>query len=157
MNVRRKAAAVAVVVGSFMAPAGAVSGPSFREPAAALRAYRDRQAIRELVRAYRRWLAALRAQSATPFTGPECPGRWAIPTILVRRESACRYDVRNPSSSAGGAYQMVSRSRDWALRASGNEQWVGTPAEYLPPRVQDEAAHALWLNSPCHWAPNPWC
>lgn len=116
----------------------------------------DRRAIAELVAAYRAWLAGL---AVVPFTGPECPGRWAVPTQVVWRESRCRFDVRNPlpGSTAGGAYQMVARSRDWALRASGNARWVGTPAELLPPRVQHEAAHALWQDSPCHWAPNAWC
>lgn len=117
-------------------------------------AIRNWQAISELVEAWQRWITAV---TQTPYTGSECEGRWAIPTSIVWRESRCQPTARNPHSTAGGAYQMIASSRDWALRASGNEEWVGTPAEYLPLRVQHSAAAALWRNSPCHWAPNPWC
>lgn len=155
MRIRSLVASVIVALSFLSTPAAAV--PQYGEIPAAMREYRDREAIRELVVVYRRWLAGLRAMSVTPFVGSDCPGRWAIPTSIVWRESRCQSTARNPSSSAGGAYQMVSRSRDWALRSAGLNQYVGTPAEALPLWVQHAAAHQLWLNSPCHWAPNQWC
>lgn len=150
-----------VVVAVLSAPSPASSAAFPGEIRSALRSRSDIAAIQELVDAYHAWLEGLRRQAeqrrATPFAGPECAGRWAIPTSIVWRESRCTYTARNPSSTAGGAYQMVRASRDWALRAAGLGQWVGTPAEHLPAWVQDRAAAALWRNSPCHWAPNPWC
>lgn len=115
----------------------------------------DWAAIARLGAAWQAWLAGL---AATPYTGPECPGRWAIPPRLVFRESRCLFHVVNQQgSSAAGAYQMIRSSLTWALDAAGLPEWIGTPGAQLPPWVQHRAAAALWANSPCHWAPNPWC
>ena len=146
-TLRRVATTVAALLTlTFVTPATAQRRPQLTRA--------DWQAIAQLANAWQRWITAL---TVTPYTGPECPGRWAIPTSIVWRESRCQFNVRNPSSSAGGAYQMISSSRDWALRQAGLGSWAGTPAEQLPAWVQHAAAHQLWSNSHCHWAPNPWC
>lgn len=155
MKIRKAIATSAVAMACLSTPATAAR--PYGEIEAALRSYRDRQAIAELVTWYRRWLDGLRAQSETPFTGPECDGRWAIPTSIVWRESRCQQTARSPISTAGGAYQMLRASRDWALATAGLGRYVGTPAEHLPLWVQHRAAAALWDDSPCHWAPNAWC
>lgn len=154
MKFRRLATAVAVTSLCLSTP-GMATRPH-GEIEAGLRSWRDRQAIAELVRWYERWLDGLRVQSETPFTGPECPGHWAIPTSLVWRESRCT-NARSSRSSAGGPYQTLQGSSDWGLRTAGLAQYVGTPPEHLPLWVQHRVAAALWRNTPCHWAPNRWC
>ena len=72
-------------------------------------------------------------------------GNWAIPEYIVMCESGGNYHALNPSSGAGGAYQILPST--W--RAYGGQ---GLP-HMAPPAEQDRIAGEIWRNSgPSQWS-----
>jgi peptidoglycan hydrolase CwlO-like protein len=71
-------------------------------------------------------------------------GPYAIPTYIVMCESGGNYRALNPSSGAGGAYQILPST--W--RAYGGQ---GLPHQ-APPAEQDRIAAMIWRDS----GPSPW-
>lgn len=72
-------------------------------------------------------------------------GHWAIPAYIVICESGGNYRAVNPSSGAGGAYQIMPAT--W--RAYGG---TGLPQD-APPAEQDRIAGMIWRNSgPSQWS-----
>jgi hypothetical protein len=121
------------------------------------RLLRDWWAIGVLVAQFQSWIAALPDPAPTyPFTGPECPGTWPIPTSIIWRESHCNPTAENPTSTASGFAQMIDQSWRWAARQAGISDYGGH-ASWAPLAAQKAAAAELWADSPCHWAPNAWC
>ncbi|MGZ5375067.1 MAG: transglycosylase family protein [Solirubrobacterales bacterium] len=72
-------------------------------------------------------------------------GQWAIPEYIVMCESGGNYHALNPSSGAGGAYQILPST--W--RSYGGK---GLPHQ-APPAEQDRIAGEIWRNSgPSQWS-----
>ena len=72
-------------------------------------------------------------------------GNWAIPAYIVMCESGGNYRAVNPSSGAGGAYQIMPAT--W--RAHGGQ---GLPQD-APPAEQDRIAALIWKDSgPGAWS-----
>ena len=72
-------------------------------------------------------------------------GPYAIPTYIVMCESGGNYRALNPSSGAGGAYQILPST--W--RAYGGQ---GLPHQ-APPAEQDRIAAMIWRDSgPSAWS-----
>ena len=71
-------------------------------------------------------------------------GPYAIPTDIVMCESGGNYRALNPSSGAGGAYQILPST--W--RAYGGQ---GLPHQASPVE-QDRIAAMIWRES----GPSPW-
>jgi septal ring factor EnvC (AmiA/AmiB activator) len=91
----------------------------------------------------------IEAQRAAVGTGAGAPaylgGPYAIPTYIVMCESGGNYHALNPSSGAGGAYQILPST--W--RAYGGE---GAPQD-APKAEQDRIAAEIWRDSgPSAWA-----
>ena len=90
------------------------------------------------------WTAQVRALQAASGQGGsagQAVGRWlgdfSIPTSIVMCESGGNYNALNPSSGAGGAYQMLP------------ETYKGLGGKYSAPQVapkweQDQLATKLW-------------
>jgi septal ring factor EnvC (AmiA/AmiB activator) len=87
-------------------------------------------------------VAEQQAASGTPaYSG----GPYAIPTYIVICESGGNYHALNPSTGAGGAYQILPST--W--RAYGGQ---GLPHE-APTAEQDRIAAMIWADSgPSAWA-----
>jgi muramidase (phage lysozyme) len=66
-------------------------------------------------------------------------GDWAIPESIVMCESGGNWDAVNPSSGAGGAYQILPST--WELY--GGE---GNPEDASPSQQSDVAAQ-IWADS----------
>jgi len=91
----------------------------------------------------------IEAQRAAVGTGAGAPaylgGPYAIPTYIVMCESGGNYHALNPSSGAGGAYQILPST--W--RAYGGQ---GAPQD-APKDEQDRIAAEIWRDSgPSAWA-----
>ncbi len=91
----------------------------------------------------------IEAQRAAVGTGNGAPaylgGPYAIPTYIVMCESGGNYHALNPSSGAGGAYQILPST--WA--AYGGQ---GAPQD-APKAEQDRIAAEIWRDSgPSAWA-----
>ncbi len=72
-------------------------------------------------------------------------GDWAIPQAIVMCESGGNFGAVNPSSGAGGAYQILPST--WSLYGGR-----GAPQEASPQR-QSEIASQIWADSgPTAWA-----
>ena len=72
-------------------------------------------------------------------------GHWAIPEYIVMCESGGNYHAVNPSSGAGGAYQIMPAT--W--RGYGGQ---GLPQD-APPAEQDRIAAMIWAESgPSAWS-----
>ena len=81
------------------------------------------------------------ASSAPAYSG----GPYAIPTYIVMCESGGNYQALNPSSGAGGAYQILPST--W--RAYGGQ---GLPHQ-APKEEQDRIAAEIWADSsPSAWS-----
>jgi septal ring factor EnvC (AmiA/AmiB activator) len=81
------------------------------------------------------------ASTAPAYSG----GPYAIPTYIVMCESGGNYSALNPSSGAGGAYQILPST--W--RAYGGE---GLPHQ-APKEEQDRIAAQIWADSgPSAWS-----
>jgi septal ring factor EnvC (AmiA/AmiB activator) len=87
---------------------------------------------------------AAEARAATEAEAEEEVGRWlggpySIPTYIVMCESGGNYSALNPSSGAGGAYQIIPST--WALYGGR-----GAPHE-APKAEQDRIAAEIWADS----------
>lgn len=84
------------------------------------------------------------AEAASQAAAEETVGRWlggpySIPTYIVMCESGGNYSALNPSSGAGGAYQIIPST--W--EAYGGQ---GAPHE-APKAEQDRIAAEIWADS----------
>ena len=87
---------------------------------------------------------AAEARAATQAEAEEEVGRWlggpyAIPTYIVMCESGGNYSALNPSSGAGGAYQILPST--WELYGG-----QGAPHE-ASKEEQDRIAAEIWADS----------
>jgi septal ring factor EnvC (AmiA/AmiB activator) len=87
---------------------------------------------------------AAEAREATEAEAEEEVGRWlggpySIPTYIVMCESGGNYSALNPSSGAGGAYQILPST--WDLYGG-----QGAPQE-APKAEQDRIASEIWADS----------
>jgi septal ring factor EnvC (AmiA/AmiB activator) len=72
-------------------------------------------------------------------------GDWAIPQAIVMCESGGNFDAVNPSSGAGGAYQILPST--WSLYGGS-----GSPQD-ASPQQQSQVAAQIWRDSgPGAWA-----
>ena len=72
-------------------------------------------------------------------------GDWAIPQAIVMCESGGNFNAVNPSSGAGGAYQILPST--WRLYGGS-----GSPQD-APPSEQSQIAAQIWADSgPSAWA-----
>lgn len=91
------------------------------------------------------WVSEIEAaEAASRATAEETVGRWlggpySIPTYIVMCESGGNYSALNPSSGAGGAYQILPST--WDLY--GGE---GAPQD-APKSEQDAIAAQIWADS----------
>jgi septal ring factor EnvC (AmiA/AmiB activator) len=84
------------------------------------------------------------AEAASRAAAEETVGRWlggpySIPTYIVMCESGGNYGALNPSSGAGGAYQILPST--WALYGG-----QGAP-QAAPKAEQDRIAAEIWADS----------
>ena len=92
---------------------------------------------------------AAEASAASEAEAEEEVGRWlggpyAIPTYIVMCESGGNYSALNPSSGAGGAYQILPST--WELYGGQGEPQNAPKAE------QDRIAGEIWADSgPSAW------
>jgi septal ring factor EnvC (AmiA/AmiB activator) len=89
-------------------------------------------------------IRAAEARAATEAEAEEEVGRWlggpySIPTYIVMCESGGDYGAVNPSSGAGGAYQILPST--WDLYDGQGEPQNGSKAE------QDRIASEIWADS----------
>jgi septal ring factor EnvC (AmiA/AmiB activator) len=87
---------------------------------------------------------AAEARAATEAEAEEEVGRWlggpySIPTYIVMCESGGNYSALNPSSGAGGAYQILPST--WELYGGQGEPQNAPKAE------QDRIAAEIWADS----------
>jgi hypothetical protein len=87
---------------------------------------------------------AAEARAATEAEAEEEVGRWlggpySIPTYIVMCESGGNYGALNPSSGAGGAYQILPST--WELYGGQGEPQNAPKAE------QDRIAAEIWADS----------
>lgn len=91
------------------------------------------------------WVADIEAaEAASRAAAEETVGRWlggpyTIPTYIVMCESGGNYGALNPSSGAGGAYQILPST--WDLYGG-----QGAPHE-APKAEQDQIAAEIWADS----------
>jgi septal ring factor EnvC (AmiA/AmiB activator) len=97
-----------------------------------------------------RWVGEIEAaEAASRAAAEETVGRWlggpyAIPTYIVMCESGGNYGAVNPSSGAGGAYQILPST--WALYGGQGAPQDASKAE------QDRIAGEIWADSgPSAW------
>ena len=86
---------------------------------------------------------AAEARAATQAEAEEEVGRWlggpySIPTYIVMCESGGNYSALNPSSGAGGAYQILPST--WEL-------YGGQGAPEASKEEQDRIAAEIWADS----------
>jgi septal ring factor EnvC (AmiA/AmiB activator) len=92
---------------------------------------------------------AAEARAASQAEAEEEVGRWlggpySIPTYIVMCESGGNYSALNPSSGAGGAYQILPST--WELYGGKGEPQNASKAE------QDRIAAEIWADSgPSAW------
>jgi septal ring factor EnvC (AmiA/AmiB activator) len=91
------------------------------------------------------WVGEIEAaEAASRATAEETVGRWlggpySIPTYIVMCESGGNYGAINPSSGAGGAYQILPST--WDLYGG-----QGAPQD-APKEEQDRIAAEIWADS----------
>jgi septal ring factor EnvC (AmiA/AmiB activator) len=91
------------------------------------------------------WVREIQAaEAASREAAEETVGRWlggpySIPTYIVMCESGGNYGAVNPSSGAGGAYQILPST--WALYGGS-----GAPQD-APKAGQDRIAAEIWADS----------
>jgi peptidoglycan hydrolase CwlO-like protein len=72
-------------------------------------------------------------------------GDWAIPQAIVMCESGGNFNAVNPSSGAGGAYQILPST--WELYGGSGDPQDASPAQ------QSQVASQIWADSgPSAWA-----
>lgn len=96
------------------------------------------------------WVGEIEAaEAASRAAAEETVGRWlggpySIPTYIVMCESGGNYGAVNPSSGAGGAYQILPST--WSLYGG-----QGAPQD-APKEEQDRIAAEIWADSgPSAW------
>ena len=92
--------------------------------------------------------AAQEAQQASAASAQQTVanwvGNWAIPQAIVMCESGGNFNAVNPSSGAGGAYQILPST--WRLYGGSGAPQDGSPAE------QSNIAAQIWADSgPSAW------
>ena len=106
--------------------------------------------LSQLKRSIGEWVAevqearAAEARASTAAEAEEEVGRWlggpySIPTYIVMCESGGNYSALNPSSGAGGAYQVLPST--WELYGGQGEPQNAPKAE------QDRIAAEIWADS----------
>ncbi|HEY7255909.1 MAG TPA: transglycosylase family protein [Solirubrobacterales bacterium] len=111
---------------------------------ASLRSARE-SSLSELKTKIGQWVSEIEAaEAASRAAAEETVGRWlggpyAIPTYIVICESGGDYGAVNPSSGAGGAYQILPST--WALYGG-----QGAPQE-ASKEEQDRIAGEIWADS----------
>ena len=111
---------------------------------ASLRSARE-SSLAELKMRIGGWVSEIEAaEAASRAAAEETVGRWlggpfSIPTYIVMCESGGNYGAINPSSGAGGAYQILPST--WALYGG-----QGAPQE-APKEEQDRIAGEIWADS----------
>jgi septal ring factor EnvC (AmiA/AmiB activator) len=111
---------------------------------ASLRSARE-SSLAELKSKIGQWVSEIEAaEAASRAAAEETVGRWlggpyAIPTYIVICESGGDYGAVNPSSGAGGAYQILPST--WSLYGGG-----GAP-EDASKEEQDQIAGEIWADS----------
>jgi muramidase (phage lysozyme) len=101
--------------------------------------------LAELKGKIEQWVSEIEAAEAASRAGAEeTVGRWlggpySIPTYIVMCESGGNYGALNPSSGAGGAYQILPST--WELYDG-----KGAPHE-APKAEQDRIAAEIWADS----------
>ena len=102
-------------------------------------------ALAELKTKLEQWIGEIEAaEAASREAAEETVGRWlggpyAIPTYIVMCESGGNYSALNPTSGAGGAYQILPST--W-------EAYGGKGAPHEAPRAeQDRIAAEIWADS----------
>jgi septal ring factor EnvC (AmiA/AmiB activator) len=91
------------------------------------------------------WVSEIEAaEAASRAAAEETVGRWlggpySIPTYIVMCESGGNYGALNPSSGAGGAYQILPST--WALYDGSGAPHEASKAE------QDRIAAEIWADS----------
>ncbi len=102
-------------------------------------------ALAELKSRIGEWVGEIEAaEAASRAAAEETVGRWlggpySIPTYIVMCESGGNYSALNPSSGAGGAYQILPST--WALYGG-----QGAPQD-APKAEQDRIAAEIWADS----------
>jgi len=102
-------------------------------------------ALAELKSRIGEWVGEIEAaEAASRASAEETVGRWlggpyAIPTYIVLCESGGNYGALNPSSGAGGAYQILPST--WDLYGG-----KGAPQD-APKSEQDRIAAEIWADS----------
>jgi Transglycosylase-like domain len=79
------------------------------------------------------------AEAASEVAGWSGTGDWAIPEAIVMCESGGNYSALNPSSGAGGAYQILPST--WQAYGGKGLPHQASPAE------QDAIAAQIWADS----------
>jgi len=102
-------------------------------------------ALAKLKARIERWVGEIEAaEAASRADAEETVGRWlggpySIPTYIVMCESGGNYGALNPSSGAGGAYQILPST--WEL-------YDGKGAPHTAPKAeQDRIAAEIWADS----------
>ncbi len=101
--------------------------------------------LSELKGRIEQWVGEIEAaEAASRASAEETVGRWlggpySIPTYIVMCESGGNYGALNPSSGAGGAYQILPST--WELYGG-----KGAPHE-APKAEQDRIAAEIWADS----------
>ena len=93
--------------------------------------------------------AAQQAQEASAASAQQTVsswvGDWAIPQAVVMCESGGNFNAVNPSSGAGGAYQILPST--WRLYGGSGSPQDASPSE------QSQIASQIWADSgPSAWA-----
>ena len=102
-------------------------------------------ALTELKARIGEWVSEIQAaEAASREAAEETVGRWlggpySIPTYIVMCESGGNYAAVNPSSGAGGAYQILPST--WELYGGS-----GAPQD-APKEEQDRIAAEIWADS----------
>ena len=141
-DLKRDAEAEAARLDTARADFEATQAEAKQAIAAGAVARSESQADRSAVEAQ---IAELEAEQAEQEGAPlYAVGPYAIPTHIVMCESGGNYRALNPSSGAGGAYQILPST--W--RAYGGQ---GLPHQ-ASPAEQDRIAAMIWRDS----GPSPW-
>jgi hypothetical protein len=85
--------------------------------------------------------------SSPPTSGGECSGDtdcFLACTRAHESDSAGGYGAVSAGGQYHGAYQFLQSTWDAAVAGAGHDEYVGVPADSVPPEVQDAAAAHLY-------------